>query len=611
MKANIRVAAALLLSGCNAEASTYEEALNAYSHNRVAEAETALKKIATDPGAKPTDKARAYRELARIAWLIDGDAPAALATLGKADAPGQGGCDSAMLRARILQESSGDAVLVEQADALAGRCTEPAEAAEIRLYAAEAALDLAAPDAAGKPSIDRARALVEATTADARSSLEGSALRLQIAVLQGDAPAALQAWKDYFWLVDTDLPQGMRHAYPAAAPLFSAALAAGAAPEARLRLVDLLVRAGFATAAERFATAAGLPAQAAGHPLWRKASAYLRERRELEAAILASNRRVARGGKAANLEAAIDQATMRLMAAAGLKGDPTQGLRQAYGLAGQVGNTEGYASVHFGHVVQDERRTIQQYGHRAEVAFLALDNMISNGFNSWLWDGAAATGGWTSPGPLIVQVRPEWTSSPLSAWSLFSGGPLRQRLLARHPERAAADVAALKKASVAYLPGLADRLTMQAAEQIGARAKQLAGADGDLKRAFLAEYSRATFEQSILGHEGRHALDRKLVRGLARLSDANLEYRAKLSEVALAEYPRLAFNNINEPAIGGDSGHGKADEKLLKAYTDWIRANPQQIAGYDSALPALVQIDKLSDEQLRAIARSIDPIAPK
>jgi hypothetical protein len=299
------------------------------------------------------------------------------------------------------------------------------------------------------------------------------------------------------------------------------------------------------------------------------------------------------------------------MAAAGLEGDPVQELRKAYGLSGQVGNTEGYASVHFGHVVQDERRTIEQYGHRAEVTFLSLDNMISNGFNSWLWDGTAAAGGWTAPGPLIVQVRPEWTSNPLSAWSLFSGGADRQRLLARQPSRAAADVAALKHVSVAYLPGLADRLKIQSAEQIGARAKQRAGAGGDLKRAFLAEYSRATFEQSILGHEGRHALDRKLVRGLARLSDSNLEYRAKLSELALADYPRLAFNNINEPAIGGSSGHGKADERVLEAYAAWIRKNSQQIVGYDPALPALVQLDKLSDDQLRAIARELDPIAPK
>jgi hypothetical protein len=302
---------------------------------------------------------------------------------------------------------------------------------------------------------------------------------------------------------------------------------------------------------------------------------------------------------------------LKLMAAAGLRGEPEAALRQAYGLYGQVGDTNGHASVHYGHIVQDERRTIEQYGHRAGVAFIAVDNMISNGFTSWLWDGNAAVGGWASPGPVIVQVRPEFTSGPLNAWSLFSGGPGRDRMMAREKERAARDLEILGAQDVAYLPGLADRLRMQVAQQIGAKVKAAAGSGGDLRRAFLEEYWRATFEQSILAHEGRHALDRKLVTGLVRFNDSNLEYRAKLSELALAEYPRLALLNINDSTIASGGGHGKANEKLLRAYAEWMRANASRVRGFEPGLPTLVQIDRLSDDQLRAVARSLDPIAPK
>lgn len=299
----------------------------------------------------------------------------------------------------------------------------------------------------------------------------------------------------------------------------------------------------------------------------------------------------------------------QLMSAAALTGDPDEGLKRAYGLHGRSGDTDGYAGVHLGHIVEEERRTIEQYGHRADFAFLSIDNIIANGFNSWLWDGRSAIGGWAAPGPVIVQVRSAWTSGPLSALRLFTGGAARQRLLARQSELAARDLAILQGTEVAYLPGLADRIQLQVADQVGARVRAAGGSGADLRRAFLAEYWRATFHQFMLIHEGRHALDRELVRGFARLNDGNLEYRAKLSELALADYPRLAFLNINDTSIGGGSGHGRANERLLREYAAWISAHAAEVAGFDPGRPALVQIDKLTDDQIRAIARSLDPIA--
>jgi hypothetical protein len=603
-------AAALLLTACNADAQTIDGALTAYSHNRVADAEAILARIAADPAADGATRATALRQTARIAWVIDGDAERALETLRRAASVGPERCPASVLTARVLEEAQQAERLVSEADALIADCDDPAEADRIRLRAAEAALDLAAATPARGPAmLERASALLAALQDGARDGLQGSAIALQLALLRSDPSRALAAWRNYFWLSATDVPQGIRRHYPAARPVFEAGLEAGARPDARLALVDLLVRAGFAREAERFAAATGLPSAAAPHPLWRKASGYFEARRELEAALLASNRRVARGGQAANLEAALDRFRTRLMSAAGLSGNPEEMLRDGYGLTGQAGDTGGFASIHYGHIVQDERRTIEQYGHRAEIGFLALDHMLANGFESWLWDGSAAAGGWTSPGPVIVQVRTEYVASPLGAWNLFSGGRQRRELDARQAERAAADLAALANVDVAHLAGLHDRLAVQVAEQVGARARALAAQGGDLRRAFLDEYWRATFQQSILTHEGRHALDRTLVTGLRRLDDANLEYRAKLSELALADYPRLALLNINDRTIGGGTPHGRANEQVLRAYAEWIRTNAAAVAGYDPAVPALAQIDRLTDAQIRAVARGLDPIA--
>lgn len=598
--------AALLLTGCDPQVpETIDGAIQAYSQNRVAEAEAILRKIAADPGSPAQDKARAHRQLGRIAWLIDGDSERALREIRAAGAAEH--CSAARLEARVLQEAQRAELLLSRAEVLLKSCDQPDLADQIRLRAVAAGLDLVA--AGRKDALDDAARRLAGVGAEHRESLPGSAVALQLALLQGDAQAALKAWTDYFWLIDTDMPQGLAVAYPAAAPVFDAALTANVDPMPRLRLVDMLIRAGFAQAAERFARSSGLDRIAGSHPLWRKAAAYFEVRRTIESALLESNRRVARGGPAADLEALLDGAVDRLMTGAGESGDRNKGMLRAYSLYAMARDTDNYASIHFGHAVQRGRWPVEQYGHRAEATFIALDNMLANGFNSWLWDGTAATGGWTQEGPVIVQIRPEFTSMPLTGWGLYSGGPARTRLLEESKREEAADAAALADRDVAYLPGLASRIQLQVADEIGRRAEAGLAPGGDLRRAFLAEYWRASFQQWMLVHEGRHAIDKTLVRGLARFNDSNLEYRAKLSELALGDYPRLALVNINAQEIGSGSAHGNANEKILAAYVEWMRGHASEIASYDPKRPPLAQLDKLTDVQLRGVARALDPIA--
>lgn len=598
----------LLLAGCSDPVpETIDGAIQAIGRNRVGEAETVLRRIAADPGSRPEDRARARRQLGRVAWLVDGDSERALRELRASASVASERCSAARLEARVLHESKLSDQLLARVEPLVKTCDQPGLADQIRLRAVAAGLDLAAAGRIG--ALDRAGRLLEAVGPEQREGLSGSAVALELALLQGDAPAALKAWKDYFWLADSDVPQGLAQYHPAAGAVFETALAPDSSPGPRLRLVDLLVRAGFAQPAERFARSAGLDRTAGGNPLWRKASAYFEVRRTIESGVLKSNRSVARGGPAADLEELLDAGLERLMIGAGETGERNEALLRAYSIYADAREFDGYDSIHFGHAVERRNLPVEQYGHRAQVTFIALDNMVANGFNTWLWDGSAATGGWADEGPVIVQVRPEFTSSPANAWALFSGGPERARLLAELKREEAADLAALASADVAYLPGLASRIRLQVADEVGRRARAGLAPGGDLRRAFLAQYWRATFNQSMLVHEGRHALDKTLVRWLARYDDANLEYRAKLSELALGEYPRLALVNINTQEIGSGSAHGDANEKLLRAYSEWMRANPARISGYDPKRPALAQLDKLTDAQLRAVARGLDPIA--
>ena len=599
---------ALALLSCGAKAETLADGLAAYTSNHISMAEAIFRHVAQDPASSVHDRATAWREIGRIAWLIDGNEQRAIDAVNRASAVGEP-CQAARLRARILDEAGQPNQLLSRFATWAALCKDLQGQDEIRYHAADALLAAASRSPQPDALLGQAAAALSAISPDDATDLHVSTLRLELALARGDSKAAVQAWKDYYWLTAAEGPPALA----ALAPLPSARFQRGLAPRApthdRLLLLDLLTKAGFSRAAERLARQWNIASSASGDPLWRKISTYLDERRKLEATLLASNRHVARGGPPADLRAAVRSMQTALAAAAGIRGNVPAGIAKSYGLYGIVGKTGGFESIHLGHLVQSERRPIDQYGRHAEVSYLVVDNMISNGYESWLWDGDAADGGWTEPGPVIVQARPQYTSEPLNAWMLVSNPQHRREYVGRLRSLEAGDLNALRSSQVAYLPGLARRLSLQLAAQILDRARQLARDGNDLHHAFLAEYWRASLQQSIFIHEGRHALDLHLVNGSTADGKAELEYRAKLSELALADYPRLALLNIDGATIGGENEHGRANRRIMSEYRSWVAAHVDQVKGYDPALPPLAQLDRLSDAQIRAVARSLDPFA--
>lgn len=595
------IAAALFLSASGtAVAASLSEAQDAYDNNKLPEAGRLFSAIAADPNASADDRANADIALARIAWLVDGNADAALRRLSAAGAEP---CDAGIMKLRVLKEAKRDQETINSEPTLLNACPEPAKRDELRAHAIAARLDLAQTNAAR-----RTRLLLDAA-ADAHlltpdAGAEGARVRLELALMTNDAPAALAAWKDYFWLDDNDAPQALTRFD--ATRRFTRGLAKRATATDKLNLAELLMRAGFGEESRRYAEARGLPGAAARNPIWKRLSAYWTERDKLEVEVLRVNREFAHGQKDDHtLEVAAKSAMGKLMKAAGASGDPQAALLKYYGLVGSVGMTNGYPSIHLGHVIENRDEQVTQYGHSAKIHFMAIDNMISNGFTSWLWDGSAMVGGWQSNGT-IIQVRPAYVSGPLNAYRLTQDGPEHEKVIARQAKRAADDVAQLRQRPVATLEGLNDRLRLQAADQVEKAARSKATNQQELRRLFLAEYSRATFNHSIMIHEGRHAIDASL--GVSGKDQSVLEYDAKLSELALSDYPRMALENIDR-TLEGSGPHDIAGARLFEGYRKWMEAHSSDIARYDPAIPALEQLDKLTDNQIREVARSLDPLA--
>jgi len=294
---------------------------------------------------------------------------------------------------------------------------------------------------------------------------------------------------------------------------------------------------------------------------------------------------------------------------------PVGVVTEAFNFGSTFGFTSGYPSVHLGHVVENETRQVSQYGKTAELNFRVYDQMLANGFQSWLWDGEMQTGGWGSSGQ-IIQIRTPYALSTIRWTAIATDPATRQKAEQDAREDSAKDAALLAQAQasghkVAYLPGLADRLKLQSIDQIRAGLGHVS--QSALAERFAESEDKLTTGHSIWMHEGRHALDGKYLKD-RNFSQADLEYRAKLAEILLGEYPRMAFGSINDSLVNSDTSHGIANTRIMTAYADWIEAHSREVRGYDPATPALTQVDKLTDAQLRSVAAGLadfDVPAPK
>jgi hypothetical protein len=277
-------------------------------------------------------------------------------------------------------------------------------------------------------------------------------------------------------------------------------------------------------------------------------------------------------------------------------------------VTGSTGDYPGYALI-MGHRVLDETRSIEQYGYRADLRFVVVDQMVSNGYSGWFWDGKAIIGGWATAST-IFQVYGGLNQAALHFWRMLNDGRERNKEEEAIARETAQDDALARDHPYAFLPGLERRLGFHAVRRIYDAVKAQGYAGDELCMAFVAEYVRLNIESTIMAHEGRHAIDQlHFPDEFQSWTDAEREFRAKLSQIVFAPDPKLAVYEILDETTGGPSGHGQANERILKTIVDWMQAHRREIAGLDPARPLLPQFDLLNDDQIRTLFRAADPLA--
>ena len=572
-------------------------AQQAYAQNRIGEAERAYRTV-LDSSGDGRSRAVAARGLARIAWLGPRDVDAARDLLGHRYDGGAEDCANAIALARFLR-AAGRSTIVD-----APGSPDPCRGFRGQGDQLRAELILGDLEVMRRQPELAARARAAAVTLERGLSHLSDlvpaiqAVRLELAVAVGDAARAVAAWRR-FGVAGTRRDDSL---------LFSRGLAARATLADRSMLLDRLARAGFRRAAgELLAIVQAAPTGPAS-PTVRSLAACTRFEQGVETAAEGQYRRMIGVSNRKTYDSVASELADRLTAlytaangeitdwsARKPSDGPIYAVNQRCGITATFAFTGGFPGVHMGHAISSVRRTVRDDVTHAEVRFDLIDNMVTNGFQSWLWDGDRATGGWSGGGG-VTQVRGPYIRRALEELALATADAIPS------PDRESAATRSSTDSAIRYLPDVEHQLAGQVAASV---ARQVGRGRPDFAEAFVARYLELDVEHAVWLHEGRHALDQARYKGDSALSAPEQEYRAKLSELAWAAMPRDAFASINDATVGDASPHGIANQRVLAGYREWIRGHGNVIGGYDSSESALRQLPRLSDDQIRDAARAL------
>jgi len=446
--------------------------------------------------------------------------------------------------------------------------------------------------------------------------LQAPHLLLGAALILDRGDAALLAWRSYYHVAPgRPAPNVIAGAGEDLNRILPGWRGAGASPKERIDLVKALADTRFFEEAALVALDPRADASVRENPRVREVTAYAEAIRRVREVTEEHYRRTILGDADPNgFKDQVKAQAAPVLAAMGvdLQNPPSDEELEKlfdthFGAFIMIGLTAGYEDLHMGHRILDETRTVKQYGHEADVRFVVLDSMVSNGFQSWAWESGGQHGGWVEH-DAIWQVRPAYADTAIDLWRRLHSEEAMAEFSEQLARETALDEERARKDPYAYLPGLGLRLRKQAVKAIEDRLRQQ-GLEGDaLRLAFLAEFDRSRDKSSIFAHEGRHAIDLSV---RPNLNGRKLEYYAKLSEVAFSTDPRLSVLAVFDSAIGDPTSHGQADLRIVKNVVKWMKKHHEEIRGLDRARPLLPQFDLLSDEQIRGLFRSMDPLAKR
>ncbi|MCD4730064.1 MAG: hypothetical protein K8R74_05665 [Bacteroidales bacterium] len=266
----------------------------------------------------------------------------------------------------------------------------------------------------------------------------------------------------------------------------------------------------------------------------------------------------------------------------------------------------------FAHTISDQKIVIKQYGYEPTIHFVNLDFTYANSYDGWfLGSKTGRLGGWCDK-DLIVQMRRAYSDNPVLMWNKITNEQARKEWEESIVKLSIEDDKIAKDNPIVYLPGLVNRLRYDACIKIKDSLKNQGLTGDELRMAFISKFEQMRIQATIMGHEGRHAIDSKY-RFIFEPTCKDFEYRAKLSEILFSEDPffTFAFSPVYMRNMTSKSKHSQGSRKVIINLVNWMDENQNTIKGFDTKKPTLVQLDLLTEVQLKNAFKEMDPLYKK
>lgn len=589
-----------------------------------------LLRLIESKSVPPKDVAGALRRLAIQDWLFYRDYAAAEKRLRQADSLGVERSATWTAMSRI----AGEAGHYGEAQAAARKAMELAESktqtGTATVALSKAVLEEAADslEKGGQPDaarLDKAHRMMSAILLEEPGEYRASKILLGISLLRRDGPTALSAWRHYFHLRSGQAANGvLEDPGKDLNAVLGAWNGSGLARQDRIRLVSALADSRFFHYAALLARDRRLGAEPiAEAPAVREVLNYANFLTQVQRMTEDYYRDVALGkGKEGAYKKALEAAFVGLWQRLDFPRERPaysrarflEEVRARFGAElrlGANGNFSGFDLI-MGHRVGAENQAVEQYGRRVQLRLLTIDMMVENGYSGWFWDGRATPGGWGAFSE-IAQIRQAYLQEPYRNWRQLVDAQERSRKEQEIERFSAMDDRLARENRYAYLPGMTGRLYFAAVKRLYDSLKSRGLSGSDLCLAFVTEFLRIKTEATIFAHEGRHAIDEASFPLRSHWwSMEQMEFRAKLSEVAFAPDPKFALvggSVLSDPNIAGRSGHSAANLRIKKMLLEWIEKHSSEIPGIDLSRPPLTQLDLLTNEQIIRVCRQADPMA--
>jgi hypothetical protein len=273
----------------------------------------------------------------------------------------------------------------------------------------------------------------------------------------------------------------------------------------------------------------------------------------------------------------------------------------AKGYAGATSSDNTY-SLCLGHIVNQEKAIIEQYGYKPEFTFTDIDMMTCYDNYGWFCEDQA-TGGWATEDEFI-RIREVYLYGPVEAWKVITDTVERQKI-----ESKIADF--VSQSNTDNIPeqarGLEIKLKFDALNDLYDKLASQGLIGKELKLAFLSTYENYRLEASIMAHEGRHSIEKKyFAEDYQKWPIEEIEFHAKLSQIVFAPEPRFELGDMVNDL--GESGHGLANKKIVDIAINWIKNNHEKMNRYSPDKSAFSQIYLMTNEQIKECYQSEDPL---